>query len=69
MPVYIKVPEIGGQSHGCYGCIAFEEGDESVTCQKLAAHAGSKGCVHPGIIWIEDTEAARLAYITLKLEN
>jgi hypothetical protein len=65
--VYIKVPEIGnvGKMHGCAGCVAYEADER--TCNKLAALSQQHDC--RDIIWIEDTEAARLAYITLKLEN
>ena len=69
MPVYIKVPEI----YDCEGCaVNHNASTESEThngemCNRLSREVG--GCNDKKCIFIEDTEAARLAYITLKLEN
>lgn len=69
MTVYIKVPEI----HDCDGCavnhdaIGDNSGYHADICRKLRREIG--GCNDNKCIFIEDTEAGRLAYITLKLEN
>lgn len=66
MTVYIKVPEI---VKDCDGCAAASR-DNKAACTRLSAslaNTPNKGC--NGVIWIEDTEAARLEYITLKLES
>jgi hypothetical protein len=69
MTTYIRVPEI----HDCDGCAvnhnAQTEGEtfEDQRCTQLSDAIG--GCYTHKCIWIEDHEASRLAYITLKLEN
>lgn len=69
MTVYINVPEIWD----CEGCAVnhnaqTERGSFAADiCRKLSNEVG--GCNDKKCIFIEDTEAARLAYITLKLEK
>ena len=69
MTTYIKVPEI----HDCDGCAVNHNAQtenetfEGQRCEQLSRSID--GCNKHKCIWIEDNEAARLAYITLKLEN
>ena len=74
MTVYIKVQEVASDKDPCTGCVADATGTawKEGLCVKL--RGDNNGCISadfgmPGYIFIEDTEAARLAYITLKLEN
>jgi hypothetical protein len=62
---YIMVRAINS---GCEDCVARDSGDRR--CDQLKKHAPeNKNFWCRDVVWIEDTEAARLAYITLKLEN
>ena len=74
MTVYIRVPELESENgtdwHDerrgpvCNGCV-FQESEADYDRHTL--RVGSTSCIKH--VWIENTEAARLAYITLKLEN
>ena len=68
MTVYIKVQDI--EPDCCTGCCLEYQEDACLELRKRVSPGNNNMSVAcPSCIWIKDTEAARLAYITLKLEN
>ena len=65
---YRTVPSLvteGGVS-GCLGCAGdVPELDDDWLCQQLCYRA--EGALCPNTVWIEDTEAGRVNYITMRL--